>query len=222
MPTCIESLLAQTVRDIEIVLVDDGSTDGSTVIARDYAQRDERVRLIEQQHAGQSVARNIGLQQAKGDFIAFVDADDRLDADWCQRHLKAIEGVDYLQSGYQRIDSKGNMLNQKLPRFRCQFTSPCMRLYRREALEGLSFAAGYIYEDVLFSSDLWLSGARCRIIPYTGYRYTLNPHSTTSRPHPEARKRVLRALRNKTKGATLKGKTILWYTIIRLTLYFLR
>lgn len=215
LPTCIESLIMQTVRDIEVLLVDDGSTDSSLSIARDYAQRDVRVRIIEQAHAGQSVARNTGLQQANGEFIAFVDADDQLEPDWCEQHLKAIDGVDYVQSGYKR-NHTSHITNNKY-----RFTSPCMRLYRHEAIDHLSFAAGYIYEDILFSADLWLSGAQCRIIDYSGYLYTLNPNSTTSRPHPEARKRVLRALRDKTQNASLKGKAILWYTMIRLQLHFI-
>lgn len=221
LSACVESLLAQTEHEIEILLVDDQSTDGSTDIARDYAKREERVHLIEQPHAGQSVARNTGLQQARGEFIAFVDADDQLESDWCERHLQAIEGADYVQSGYKRVDQHATIINQKSPCHRYQFTSPCMRLYRKETIDNLFFAAGFIYEDILFSADLWLSDAQCHIIKYTGYLYTLNPKSTTSRPHPEAQKQVFRALREKTTGASLTGKSILWYTIIRLKLHFI-
>lgn len=96
-----------------------------------------------------------------------------------------------------------------------------MRLYRRETIARLQFAPGFIYEDVLFSTDLWLSNATCRRIDYTGYIYTPNPNSTTSVPHPEARKEVVRTLREKAKVANLRGRMILWYTIIRLQCHFI-
>ena len=214
LKACVESLLMQTYADIEIALVDDSSTDGSLAIAQAFAKQDQRVVVLQQPHAGQSVARNLGIKKTQGEYIAFVDADDRLEADWCERHMAAIDGVDYVQSGYTRTKAK-------TPCHRYQFTSPCMRLYRREAIAGLSFAPGFIYEDVLFSADLWLTNARCRRIDYAGYIYTANPTSTTSVPHPEARKAVIRTLREKAKGASLKGKIILWYTIIRLQIYFI-
>ena len=214
LKACVESLLMQTYADIEIALVDDSSTDGSLAIAQAFAKQDQRVVVLQQPHAGQSVARNLGMAKTQGEYIAFVDADDRLEADWCERHMAAIEGVDYVQSGYTRTKAK-------TPCHRYQFTSPCMRLYRREAVAGLSFAPGFIYEDVLFSADLWLTNAQCRRIDYAGYIYTANPTSTTSVPHPEARKAVIRTLREKAKGASLKGKIILWYTIIRLQIYFI-
>ena len=162
LTACVESLLAQTYPDIEVALVDDSSTDGSLAIARAFAEQDQRVTVLQQPHAGQSVARNLGLTKTHGEYIAFVDADDRLEPDWCARHIAAIDGVDYVQSGYKR-------LHAKTPRHPYQFTSPCMRLYRRETIAHLQFAPGFIYEDVLFSADLWLSNARCRRIDCTGH-----------------------------------------------------
>ena len=235
LKACIESLLRQTEKELQIILMDDGSTDGSYAVAQSFADQDPRILLLQQPHAGQSAARNLGLSHAQGEFIAFVDTDDTVEPDWCERHLAAIEGVDYVQSGYKRCqrsevrgqrsevsNHQSSIINQKIPSHPYQFTSPCMRLYRRAAIEGLTFAEGYIYEDVLYSVDLWLSGAHCRIINYTGYRYTLNPQSTTSRPHIEARKRLFEALRSKARSASLWGKCIIRYTIIRLTFHFIR
>lgn len=228
LQACIESLIRQTEEDLQLILVNDGSTDESLVIARSYAAQDARIEIYSQPHAGQSAARNNGLKHAKGEYIAFVDADDALEPDWCERHLAAIDGVDYVQSGYKRCqrsevsNQQSAIINQKIPSHPYQFTSPCMRLYRRAAIGQLSFAEGYIYEDVLFSADLWLSGAHCRIIDYTGYLYTLNPQSTTSRPHPEAQRRVISELKSRLHNASLRGKMIIYYTIIRLKLHFIR
>lgn len=206
LDACIGSLLAQSVRELQIILVDDGSTDNSKSVAQRYAKTDPRVELYEQPHAGQSAARNNGLAHAKGEFIAFVDADDSINPDWCEKHLASIEGVDYVQSGH--------------PLHRYRFTVVWGRLYRRQAISEWKFAEGMIYEDVLWSVDLWLSGAKCRIIDYDGYRYTANPDSTTSRPHPDAQRKVFQALRAKAQNASCKGKLIVYYTMIRLKLHY--
>lgn len=201
---------------MQIILVDDGSTDRSLAIAQEWAAKDARLEVYHQPNAGQSVARNLGLKYAKGEYIAFVDADDAIEQDWCEKHMAAINGVDYVQSGYTRNGV------QKTPSSVHQFTSPCMRLYRREAIAQLRFPEGMIYEDVLWSVDLWLSGATCRIIRYDGYHYTTNPESTTSRPHPEDQKILFCALRERYKNATLRGKLIIAYTICRLKIHFLQ
>ena len=211
---CLDSLLCQTVQDLQIILVDDGSTDNSAAIEKEYAAKDCRIEVYQQAHAGQSAARNNGLKHAKGEFVAFVDADDTIAPDWCERHLKTIHNVDYVQSGYQR--------NSKhfLPKHRYQFTSPCMRLYRKETINGMRFTEGMIYEDVLWSVDLWLRGLKCRMVNYAGYLYTRNPGSTTSRPHPEAQEAVIRALRKRAENTGLRGKMLIYYTIIRLKAHF--
>ena len=213
LPACLDSLLGQTVRDLQIILVDDGSTDGSLAVAQRYAAQDTRIEIYVQSHAGQSAARNKGLSYVKGDYLAFVDADDTIDANWCAILLRAIEGVDYVQSGYN---------DTKIPCHRYQFTSPCMRLYRRQVIEDLRFVEGMIYEDVIWSVDLWMRNVRCRRIRYGGYYYRANPHSTTSRRHPEAEQRVFAELKKRVPQADHKGKMILLYTIIRLKLHFLK
>lgn len=89
-----------------------------------------------------------------------------------------------------------------------------MRLYRRQVLEGMRFIEGMIYEDVIWSVDLWRRGLTCRRIRYAGYNYTLNPASTTSQRHPEAEQRVFAELK--------KRGLIGWYTLLRLKIYFLK
>ncbi|MDY6379520.1 MAG: glycosyltransferase family 2 protein [Bacteroidales bacterium] len=206
---CIQSVLKQTTSEpLQVILVDDGSTDNSLAIAQEAAREEKRIVVLRQPHAGQSAARNLGLKHAQGEYVAFVDADDTIAPDWCEKHVEAIEGVDYVQSGN--------------PRNRYQYTVVWNRLYRREAITGLSFPEGVIYEDVLWSVDLWLSKASCRVIRYNGYHYTANPESTTAHSHPEAQKRVLLALRAKRKGASMRGKFIIAYTICRLKLHFIR
>lgn len=212
---CIESIFAQRgAYSYEIILIDDESTDNSLAIAQAYAGKDSRVTILTQPHAGQSAARNLGLRHAKGEYIAFVDADDYLASDWCQQHMGAIQGVDYVQSGYTK---EGKTV---IAKHAYQFTSACLRLYKREALHGLSFPEGMIYEDVLFSVQLWCSNATCRQIPYAGYYYTTNPSSTTSKRNKEAEQRIMHELRLLLKGQTCRNKAIILFTILRLKIHF--
>ena len=212
---CIESIFAQReTHEYEIILIDDESTDNSLAIAQAYAGKDSRVIVLTQAHAGQSAARNLGLHHAKGEYIAFVDADDYLAPDWCQQHMDAIQGVDYVQSGYTK---EGRTV---IAKHAYQFTSACLRLYKREALHGLSFPEGMIYEDVLFSVQLWCTNATCRQIPYAGYYYTTNPASTTSKRNKEAEQRIMHELRLLLKGQTCRNKAIILFTILRLKIHF--
>jgi len=103
---CLDSLIAQTLSDIEIVLVDDGSTDNSLSICRAYAKRDERIKIISQQNTGISGARNAGLDAACGEYIGFADSDDHADADMffemytaAKRHDADIVNCDILECG---------------------------------------------------------------------------------------------------------------------------
>ena len=91
---CLDSLAVQTCKDIEILMIDDGSKDVSPQICDEYAERYENFVAVHKENGGCSSARNLGLQKAKGEFIAFVDADDCLDADFYEILLKALRDTD--------------------------------------------------------------------------------------------------------------------------------
>ena len=81
---CVDSLTGQTLTDIEIILVDDGSTDGCGRICDEYAAADPRVRVVHQENAGLSEARNAGIDRARADYLMFVDSDDWVEKDYCR------------------------------------------------------------------------------------------------------------------------------------------
>ena len=106
---CLESIARQTVRDLEVVMVDDGSTDNSGGIARDFAARDARFRVLTQPNGGLSAARNTGIDDATGELIAFVDSDDVLPPDAYERLLGALDqtGSDFATGNVQRLSVNG-------------------------------------------------------------------------------------------------------------------
>ena len=83
LPRCIDSLIGQQYQNIEIILVNDGSTDSSEAICREYLNRDSRIKLINKENGGLSSARNTGLKLCKGEYIFFVDSDDYVTSDFC-------------------------------------------------------------------------------------------------------------------------------------------
>ncbi len=93
---CIESILAQTFSDFELLLIDDGSSDGSPRICDHFAQKDARVKVFHQENGGVSSARNFGIEIATGQYISFVDADDWIEPEYCQRVLEKIHDSDLL------------------------------------------------------------------------------------------------------------------------------
>ncbi len=113
---CLESLVNQTCTDFEIIVVDDGSTDGSGMICDEYAERHSSLTVIHQENQGLSGARNTGLKEAKGEWISFVDGDDWADPDMLEileGHILA-SGADMYQMGYEMTEEDGGHLNEAL------------------------------------------------------------------------------------------------------------
>lgn len=221
---CIESLLHQSHTALQIILVNDGSTDNCLSIAKTYAAQDERIELYSlNTNQGQSAARNEGLLHATGEYISFVDADDYIDYDFYAYMLQHIGNLDCVQIGYRRVTAQGKTLREKLPKHFHQFTSPCMRLYRREVFEKyrLSFPTGMIYEDVIFSLNFWATRPSYKMLPYTGYNYLANTHSTTATRNLVARELLFATLQEKRKQSDrFLMKLLIIYTILRLKLHF--
>lgn len=94
LPLCINSVLNQTLTDIEVLLVNDGSTDGSGKICDEYACKDQRIQVIHTLNQGVSHARNQGLETAKGEYIAFMDSDDWIETDTLDLHPRITDKIE--------------------------------------------------------------------------------------------------------------------------------
>lgn len=103
---CIDSIINQTFKDIEIILIDDGSTDNSLAICRELKKDDERIIILSQMNSGPSHARNLGIKMAKGNYIIFVDSDDYIDSKmFDEMYYKMIDGkFDMVMCGYDIVD----------------------------------------------------------------------------------------------------------------------
>ena len=91
---CLDSVLSQTFKDVEIIVIDDGSTDGGGRLCDAYAERDVRIQVFHTENRGLSAARNLGLEKATGDYVAFLDSDDWIEEDFLQRMVETAESYD--------------------------------------------------------------------------------------------------------------------------------
>ena len=108
LSACVDSVLAQTMPDFEVLLIDDGSTDGTLALAQALAARDARLRVLHQENAGVSAARNLGLAHARGEWITFVDSDDLLAPDALETMLyAAAEGMDMVVCAHRTFAPDG-------------------------------------------------------------------------------------------------------------------
>lgn len=161
---CVDSILAQTFRDFELLLIDDGSPDNCPALCEEAAARDPRIRVIHQKNAGLSAARNTGVEAARGEWIGFVDSDDSIAPEmyetlltYARRDGAQIAVCDYLlvteageplPSSYRLEEDKvfdrvGALEQMNRGHFKVAWN----RLYRRELLETVRFPVGKIHED---------------------------------------------------------------------------
>ncbi|MDO4439422.1 MAG: glycosyltransferase family 2 protein [Eubacteriales bacterium] len=145
---CLETVIAQTYAELEIIIVDDGSKDKSLDIANKYALRDSRIKVIHKENGGVSSARNRGLAEAKGEFITFVDSDDKLAPDMCEKLISAFDDdVDMVIAGVRHDFAKESKEYKVSSRLELSpdradelfdklldlyfINTPCAKLYRR-------------------------------------------------------------------------------------------
>lgn len=114
---CIESILAQTYTNYEAIIIDDGSTDNSGIICDQYAFKDNRIKVYHKINEGVSIARNFGLEKAKGEWVCFIDSDDWIKDETLEYVSKYWHNKDLIQFGYQQIDdiSKETINQSKIP-----------------------------------------------------------------------------------------------------------
>lgn len=203
---CLESVLSQTWGDFEILVLDDHSTDGTTQIIQDMSRKDQRIQLILRNGKGVSAARNQGIEQSDGEYITFLDADDKLDNRMLERLMQYLkeESSDMASCGYHRWtldfkaeqepDHAGKEEEKYIVRtvnnesyvsdyLLHQYTHCWGILYRRSVIGETRFREDLtIGEDMMFLVDLLPKLTKVSITDYKGYYYRINEAGVTLRP----------------------------------------
>lgn len=197
LPRCIDSILAQTHKNIELILVDDGSPDNCGKLCDEYAKKDARIRVIHKENGGQSTARNAALDIAQGDYIGFIDGDDWIEPTMYEvllSHLKAFS-VDIVQCGCYRwiygnvckdVENRKQLLLSSdkaldaltTSAFMEINTSVCCKLFKREVIGNIRFSPVRAYEDDEFVFRTVGTANSVLCIPSWQYYYNQRENST--------------------------------------------
>jgi glycosyltransferase involved in cell wall biosynthesis len=209
---CIECLLDQDLdaADHEIVLVDDGSTDRSKEIAEQYAARHDRIVLLSQENSGLSVARNVGIAEAKGEFLYFIDSDDYIERKSLGKILAFMEknSLDFCGFTWKRVPDR-NLSN--VPDWSCLEGEPevltglgliakygyassvCLYVFKKDVAErhDIVFDPGVLIEDGPFTTKLLIYSERAVVLPVLLYYYYINERSLTKAEDAEGRRKLI-------------------------------
>lgn len=191
----IDSVTTQTEKDIEIILVDDGSTDGSGKICDEYALKDERIRVIHKTNGGLSSARNAGIKVASSDYIMLLDGDDFLNAHAVSILNETMEKYpsDFIQFHYQEVRENDNDLienhNEQIYQAHSlqemysnlykaggEFASACTKMYRKDVIKEVLFK-NIRHEDEMWCTDAFRNGMTVTYIPNVLYYYVMRENS---------------------------------------------
>ena len=184
---CLSSIIEQTYENLEIILIDDGSTDGSSVICDEFARKDSRIKVFHKKNSGQSEARNLGIDLSTGKFIAFVDSDDFVSKDYIQYLYDLLKkyNADISNCNFKKIwdyDEKYSKRTEKIEkRFDSQSAienmcylkelncAPIGKLFKKEIFSEIKFPVGMIYEDLAI---MYKAFSRANILAYGNeYKY---------------------------------------------------
>ncbi|MFR9431364.1 glycosyltransferase family 2 protein, partial [Streptococcus pneumoniae] len=187
----IESVLNQTYQNIEILLVDDGSTDSSGKICESFSKVDPRIRVFHKENGGLSDARNFGIEQMKGQYVAFIDSDDYISKDYVWKLYSSIKNNDSEVSicSFLLVDEKGEkikdelldsgkicltgqqILEKVLTADGYRYVVAWNKLYRSTLFEKLKFKKGMLYEDEFLNYPLFWDCKRVSIVEEPLYLY---------------------------------------------------
>lgn len=206
---CIESILKQNYLNLELILVDDGSTDNSGIICDRYMARDKRVRTFHKNNGGSSSARNMGLEMAKGEYVGFVDSDDYVEPDMYEKMVDAALKYNgrIIQIARDEIDEQGNRLPDicKMPEKMITYSSEeflkelllhkgdcsfCTKILKRDLFFKENFPEGVLNEDFHLLVKILNKGENIVSLPYCKYHVFYRIGSNTRKTDKEDFSRV--------------------------------
>ncbi|MFR1103963.1 MAG: glycosyltransferase [Acutalibacteraceae bacterium] len=230
---CVRSVLSQTFRDIEVILVDDGSTDHSGKICDQFADEDSRVRVIHKLNGGLSDARNVGAEIIEGRWVVFIDSDDFIEREMIstlyalaikEKAQIAVCGVRDCYEGssvtpYPKIEQivcggsealRMALEGDKIP------ISICDKLISRELISGRSFPKGKVYEDAFYTPKLLLAAEKVVVTTQPMYNYWHRAGSITTEPFTPKKMDIIEAYRYTMKIISEQCSDLIPYAQFRL------
>lgn len=199
LPRCIDSLIGQQYQNIEIILVNDGSTDSSEAICREYLNRDSRIKLINKENGGLSSARNAGLKLSKGEYIFFVDSDDYVTSDFCSVGVDGFlnHNADVVIFGFNNIFVDTNKVIKKHCRKSRVISNEealegtlidgyinslaWNKAYKRELFDEIRYPEGMVFEDVGTTYKIFDKANTIYISSNITYNYELRNGSISNK-----------------------------------------
>lgn len=194
---CLDSVLVNKL-DLEILIVNDGSTDGTESICRKFAQQDSRIRMWTKENGGPGAAREFAMDHVRGDYVTFVDSDDYLEPfayDMLANYLD--EDMDILEYGYQLVNTDGSVISRH-PMEAEQYSGDacglhyarqknttnylCNKIFRRSLFCGAVFSHLFAAEDAALMAQLFVYAKRCRAVPDVLYQYVMTADSLCRKP----------------------------------------
>ena len=199
---CLDSVIAQTFSDIEIICINDGSTDNSAEILSEYAKKDKRIKIITQENSGLSIARNVGLEHISGQYVCFIDSDDWVDKNYLEVlfNLLSISGADIAMAGMRLVNgdctsdnTTPNMVASDLGTKLNNFPngSVCDKLFKTELFKAnaIRFPCGRYYEDNIILLKLALLSSAVAFTNSVSYYYFMNPAGICRSVSPQQHKK---------------------------------
>lgn len=194
---CIDSILAQTFTDFELILINDGSPDNCGRICDEYARKDSRVSVIHKENGGQASARNVGIDMAKGEYIGFVDSDDWIEPDMyellynlCTENdcdISNICSIIYFKDRIQKNGSHPLVIHSRSEAMKAMLMGELYdevvwtKLIKRTLLEDIRFPIGIVYEDTAFTYKVIHKSKKVCSIGAPKYHYIKREESTMDR-----------------------------------------
>lgn len=196
---CIDSVIKQSYKNIEIVLIDDGSTDGSSGICDEYAARDSRICVIHQENGGLSAARNTGIERCTGEYLLFIDSDDIIHSEMikCLYEVMISMGADLSFCKYRTFHDSREIGMSEIARCHTESMSgreavgriysrecadyiiACSKLYKRSCFDELRFPLGKKHEDEFITYRILYPLKKCIFIKDEMYYYRMQNNSIT-------------------------------------------
>ncbi|MBQ6830113.1 MAG: glycosyltransferase [Clostridia bacterium] len=204
LETCVDSLLCQTLSDIEILLVDDGSTDGSGALCDTLAERDPRIRVLHKPNGGLSSARNAGVCAATADLVGLVDSDDYVDDDMFELLYRNLvkenadvsactiyscygDKINRFGDGSYHVMSGIEMIGYSMDGEKA-IISACPKLYKKDLLLKTPFVEGKLYEDALLFGELFVNVSRVVVEEQPKYYYVHHEGTITTATYKSSKK----------------------------------